>query len=67
MMSVTSSFTPAMVVKDVVEADRGDGGAGNRRQEGAPQGVAQGVAEARLQGRDGEELAVAFLLGDRFD
>ena len=50
-----------------VEADVGDGGAGDRRQQGAPQRVAERVAEAGLERADGELLAVALLLADGLD
>ena len=56
-MSVTSSITPGdgvELVERIVEADLGDGRAGDRRQQGAPQRVAERVAEAGLEGADGE-------------
>ena len=46
------------LVEGVVEAHLGDGCARDRRQQGAPQGVAEGVAEAGLERTDGELLAV---------
>ena len=55
------------LVEGVVEAHRGDGCARDRRQQGAPQGVADGVAEAGLERTDGELLAVPFGLARRFD
>ena len=50
-----------------VEPDVGDGGTGDGRQQGAPQRVAERVAEAGLERADGELLAVAFLLADGLD
>ena len=44
------------LVEGLVEAHLGDRGAGNRRQEGAAQAVAERVAEAGLEGRDDERL-----------
>ena len=55
------------LVQGVVEADLGDGGAGDRRQQGAAERVAEGVAEAGLERADGEPLAVAVLLVDGLD
>ena len=55
------------LVERVVEADLGDGGAGDRRQQGATQGVAEGVAEAGLERADGESLAVAVFVVDGLD
>jgi hypothetical protein len=55
------------LVEGVVEADLGDGGTGDRGQQGAPEGVAEGVAEAGLEGADGEQLPVAVFLAERFD
>ena len=54
-------------MQGLVEADLGDGRAGDRRQQGAAQGDAEGVAEAGLEGADGEPLAVAFLLAEGLD
>src|SRR4029453_9229768 len=51
------------LVQRVVEAHLGDGGAGDGRQQRAPQRVAEGVAEAGIERADGEPLAVAFFLG----
>ena len=68
MMSVTSSVTPGdgvELVEGVVEAHLRDGGAGDRRQQGAAQRVAERVAEAGLERADGEPLAVAFGLAER--
>ena len=42
------------LVEDTVDPDAGDRGAGNGRQQGATQRVAEGVAEARLQRLDDE-------------
>ena len=70
MMSVTSSFTPWSVgelVEGVVEADLGDRGAGDRRQQRPAQRVAERVAEAGLERADGEPLTVALLLADGLD
>ena len=70
MMSVTSSVTPVdgvELVEGVVEADLGDGRAGDRRQQGAAQRVAERVAEAGLERADGEPLTVAFCLAEGFD
>ena len=53
------------LVERVVEAHLGDGGAGDRRQQRAPERVAERVAEAGLERADGEPLAVAFLLAER--
>ena len=50
-----------------VEPDVGDGGTGDRRQQGAPQRVAERVAEAGLERADGELLAVGLLLADGLD
>ena len=55
------------LVEGVIEAHRGDGCPRDRRQQGTPQGVADGVAEARLERTDGELLAVPFGLARRFD
>ena len=46
------------LVERVVEADRRDGRAGDRRQQGAAQRVAERVAEAGLERADGEPLTV---------
>ncbi len=51
----------------LVEADLGDGRARDRGQQGAAQGHTEGVAEAGLQGADGEALPVAFLLAQGLD
>ena len=55
------------LVQCVVEAHGGDGRAGDRRQQGAAQRVADGVAEAGLERADGESLTVVGLLADGFD
>ena len=55
------------LVEGVVEADLGDGGAGDRRQQGAAQRVADGVAEAGLERADGEPLTGAVFVVDRLD
>ena len=47
-------------MEGVVETHLGDGGAGNRRQERAAQAVPERVAEARLEGGNGEALEIAF-------
>ncbi len=70
MTSVTSSVTPGdgvELVQRVVEAHRGDGGARDRRQQGATQRVADRVAEAGLERADGEPLTVPFRLAERLD
>jgi hypothetical protein len=69
MMSVTSSETRDGVelVQRVVEADRGDGRAGDARQQRAAQRVADGVAEAGLERADREPLTVVLFLADGFD
>ena len=56
-ISMTSSFTPGMVLElvlDSVDADARDGGAGDRREQGAAKRVAERVAEAGLEGLDDE-------------
>ena len=55
------------LVQGVVEADLGDRRAGDRRQQGAAQRVAERVAEAGLERADGEPLAVVLLLADGLD
>ena len=55
------------LVQCVVEAHRGDRGAWDRRQQGAAQRVAEGVAEPGLERADGESLTVVGLLTDGFD
>ena len=55
------------LVEGVVEAHLGDRRAGDRRQQGAAQRVAEGVAEAGLERADGEQLPVALLLAEGFD
>src|SRR3546814_4210873 len=55
------------LVEGVVEAQLGDGGAGDRREQGAPQRIAQRVAEAGLQRADREALTVVLGLADRLD
>ena len=55
------------LVQGFVETHRRDRRAGDRRQQGAAERVAEGVAEAGLEWSDGETLAVARLLGDGFD
>ena len=70
MMSVTSSVTPWMVSNSCSASSKRTwviGGAGDRRQQGAAQRVAERVAEAGLERADGEPLAVALLLADRLD
>jgi hypothetical protein len=49
------------LVQHAVDADAGDRGAGDARQQGATQGVAEGVAEAGLERLDDEPAPV---LGD---
>jgi len=51
-------------VQRIVEADARDRGTGDRREQRAPQAVAQGVSESRLEGRDDERLGVAFGFAD---
>jgi hypothetical protein len=48
------------LVQGVVETDLRDGGAGDRRQQRAPQRVAERVAEAGLERADGEPLTVVL-------
>ena len=55
------------LVEGVIEADLGDGGAGDRRKQGAAEGVAECVAEAGLERADGEPLAVGLFLVDGLD
>src|SRR5205807_275676 len=55
------------LVEGVVEAQLGDGGAGDRRQQRAAQRVSEGVAEAGLEGADDEPLAVLLALPQRLD
>ena len=47
----------AELVQDAVDADARDGRAGDRREQGATQRVAERVAEAGLQGLDDEAAA----------
>jgi len=47
-------------VQGLVEAHLGHGRAGNRRQQGAAEAVAEGVPETGLERSDGERLRVAF-------
>src|SRR5439155_18084319 len=55
------------LVQGVVEAQLGDGRAGDRRQQSAAQRVAEGVAEAGLEGADDEPLTVLLALPQRLD
>ena len=55
------------LVERIIEAELRDGGAGDRRQEGAAQRVAERVAEAGLQRAHGKGLPVALGLADRLD
>ena len=55
------------LVKGLVEADLGDGRAGDRGEQGPPQRVPQGVTEAGVERADRELLAVVLLLGDGLD
>ena len=55
------------LVQCVVEAHRGDGRAGDRRQQRAAQRVADGVAEAGLERADGEALTIVVFVADGFD
>jgi hypothetical protein len=55
------------LVEGVVEAHLGDRCAGDRRQQGPPQRVPQGVAEAGLQRADREELTITVSLAECFD
>ena len=59
-MSVTSSRTPAMVENScsAVDLRRRDGGSLERRQQDAPQRVAESDAEAALERLGDQELAV---------
>ena len=70
MMSVTSSFTPGQrgeLVQGLVEADLGHRRAGDGRQQGAAQRVAERVAEAGVERADGEPLPVVLLFVDGLD
>ena len=70
MMSVTSSVDTldgVELVEGVVEADLGDCGAGDRREQGASERVAERVAEARLERADGEKLTFVVGIAERFD
>ncbi len=53
-------------MQHAVDVDGGDGGALERRQQDAPQGVAEGQAEAALKrlGDDGRETLGVFAGGD---
>ena len=65
--SVVSSLTPGNggeLVVDALDADRGDGGAGHRRQQDAAQRITERQAEAALQGIDLEPGVVLRLLQD---
>jgi hypothetical protein len=55
------------LVQRLVEAQLGHGAAGDGRQEGAAKRVAQRRAEARVEGADGEALAVVLLLVEGLD
>jgi hypothetical protein len=55
------------LMQRLVEADLGDGGAGDRRQQDAAERVADGVAEAGLEGADDEPLTVALLVTEGLD
>ena len=55
------------LVERVVETHRGDRCAGDRREQGATQGVAERVTEAGLERTDGETLAIVGLLTESFD
>src|SRR3546814_12606024 len=48
------------LVAGVVEAQLGDGGAGDRREQGAPQRIAKSVADAGLQRAAREALTVVL-------
>ena len=54
-------------MQGVVEADLGDRGAGDRREQRAPERVAERVAEAGVERADGEPLTVLLLLADGLD
>ena len=55
------------LVERLVEADRRDRRAGNRRQEGATERVAERVAETGLERTDLEALLIVALLAEGFD
>jgi hypothetical protein len=55
------------LVERVVEAHLRDGRTGDRREQGAPQRVAEGVAEPGVERPDREPLAVVLFVGDRLD
>ena len=55
------------LVQGVVEADLGDGCAGDRRQQRAAQRVAQGVPEAGLERCDRKPLTIALGLAEGLD
>ena len=55
------------LVEGVVEAHLRDRGAGDRRQQGPPEGVAERVAEAGLERTDGEPLPVLAGVLERLD
>ena len=64
-MSVTSSTTPSTAAEFVlgaVDLDGGDGGAFQRGEEDAAQGVADGVAVTGFKGL-GDEFGVGFCGG----
>ena len=68
-MSTTSSRTPSMrgeLVHDAVDLDGGDGGALQRRQQHAAQGVAERHAEAALE-RLGDHARLALRVGAGLD
>ena len=71
-MSVTSSLTPLdrrELVRDALDPDARDGGAGERGEQHAPQRVAERVAEAPIERLDRERAAILFdrLAGDSGD
>ena len=61
------SLNGVELVQGIVEAQLGDSRAGDRREQRAPQRVAEGVAEAGVKGSDGKLLTVPLLLVDGLD
>ncbi len=59
MVSSCDALNRAELVVDLFDAHRSDGGAGERAEKDAPEGVAEGDAVAVLE-RFGDEPAVAF-------
>ena len=55
------------LVERLVEADLGDGGAGDRREQHAAERVADGVAEAGLERADDEPLTVGLFVTEGLD